>query len=114
MGRFALLQFARGWPGRQKGGDSVAARHPAPGVAACLWGGAAAGLFTPLQWQLGVSHGPVAILAATADCLQPRFSQYWHLGFLFLNPALKRVLGCGGRFTIKAYFCFAALAWELH
>lgn len=62
-------------------------------VATCPWGGAAARFFTPLRWRLCVSHGPVAILAATTDCLQPRWSQYWHLGFLFLNPALKESLG---------------------
>lgn len=32
---------------------------------------------------------------------------------LFLNPALRRALGCGGHFTITDYFCFSVLTWEL-
>lgn len=84
-----MLQFTWEWLGRQKGRDPGAARHPSPAVVTCPRGGAASGLFVSLQWQLCVRHSPVAILAATADCLQPRLSQYWHLGFLFLNLVFR-------------------------
>lgn len=94
----------RGGLAGRKATNSEATWHPALGTVDRL--------FTQLQWWLYVSHSPVAILAATADCLQLCFSQYWHLDFLFLNAALERVLGCGGPFTIIIYFCFAAVAWE--
>lgn len=108
----------QGFPLRQvrRDGDSGVARHPSPGAAGGTWGGAAARRCALLRWWLRVSHSLGAILAS--ECLEPRLSPNWHLGFLFLNPAPKSVLGCGGWFARRVYFYFAllgaALSHQLH
>lgn len=85
-----------------------------PGSGGRAVGRRAARPCAPLRRWLSVSHSLGVILAASAECLEPRLSPYWLLGFLFLNRPLKSVLGCGGCFTRRVCFSFAAFSWQLH